>query len=123
MSSVKYSPSHEWIAIEGTLGTVGITKYAGKELGEIVYVQLPAVGAKFLMGEEIAVLESTKAAADIYAPISGEVIEINEVLQKDLSSLNQNPESAGWLFKMRIENVVEGCLLSLEEYQEMIASS
>ena len=120
---MKYTPSHEWIRVDQGIGTIGITKYAQQELGEVVYVQLPSVGDVFAMGDEIAVLESTKAAADIYSPATGEVIEINEALSKNPGFLNSSPEKDGWLFKIRISNLEEvGELLSEEEYGLMINS-
>lgn len=118
----KYSPSHEWIQIDGEIGTVGITKYAQEELGEIVYVQLPTLGKKISTGEEVAVLESTKAAADIYAPVSGEIVEVNTSLQENVSSLNKDPEQEGWLFKILLSNQEESILLNHDQYQEMICS-
>ena len=118
----RYSPSHEWIEIEGNLGTVGVTKYVKNEFGEIVYVELPLVGKKIVLGEEVAVLESTKAASDIYAPISGEITEINTALKEDLSLLNKDPEGSGWLFKMTLSSIEEenSLLLAQDQYEEMI---
>lgn len=117
----RYSPTHEWIKIEGNEGTVGITAYAQKELGEIVYAELPSVGDTFLVGEEIVVLESTKAAADIYSPVSGEVTEVNTALKTDLTSLNKDPETSGWLFKMNLSQDQEhSLLLEKDEYEKMI---
>lgn len=122
--TVKYSPSHEWIRIEGTQGTVGITRYAQGELGEIVHVELPIVGKKVRAGEEVAVLESTKAASDIYAPMAGEILEVNLLLKEghSIAKLNQDPEGEGWLFKMHIVPSEEECLLSEEQYIELIHS-
>ena len=121
----KYTPSHEWIEISGTQGIVGITNYAKGEFGDIVYIELPQVGKKVASGEEVVVLESTKAAADIYAPVSGEIVEVNASLQKDLSLLNQDPEGKGWLFKMTLFPVPggekESLLLNSSEYKEMIS--
>ena len=119
----KYTPSHEWIEIDGGQGLVGITNYAKGEFGDIVYIELPVVGKHVSSGEEIVVLESTKAAADIYAPVSGEIIEVNEALQKDLSFLNQDPEGKGWLFKMTLSprEEEESLLLNASEYQAMIS--
>ncbi len=121
MTTKKYTPSHEWIQIQGNEGIVGITQYAREELGDIVYVQLPSLGKKIALGEEVVVLESTKAAADIYAPLSGEVTEVNTLLQNDLTLLNAFPESQGWLFKMTLTSPEEtSILLDLPEYQKMI---
>lgn len=119
---IKYSLSHEWIQINEKKATVGITEYARKELGEIVYVELPVVGSKISFGEEVVVLESTKAAADIYSPSSGEVIEVNTLLQSDLTSLNNDPEGKGWLFKMTFSGVKEeeSLLLDRKQYEEMV---
>jgi glycine cleavage system H protein len=120
---MKYTPSHEWIKASGNTFTVGITDFAKEELGEVVYVQLPSVGKKFSMGEEIAILESTKAAADIYAPVSGEVVAVNEGLPKDLSLLNQSPEEKGWLFRMTVTNPEElDYLLTHDAYLAMLES-
>jgi glycine cleavage system H protein len=124
MSTKKYTPSHEWIEIQGKEGTIGITQYAKEELGEIVYVQLPSLGKQISLGEEVVVLESTKAAADLYAPLSGEVIEVNPILEKDLTLLNADPESQGWLFKISISAPDEAnILLDRAEYQKMIGKS
>jgi glycine cleavage system H protein len=119
----KYTPSHEWIEMSGSQGTVGITNYAKGEFGDIVYIQLPLIGKKVLSGEEVVVLESTKAAADIYSPVSGEIVEVNASLQNDLSLLNQDPEGKGWLFKMTLsqESEKESLLLNVSEYKEMIS--
>lgn len=120
---MEYTPSHEWVRIEGKFGFIGITKYAVKELGEIVYIQLPPVGKKITQGEEVVVLESTKAAADVYAPIAGVVIAHNEALLQDLAALNQDPETMGWLFQIELEEE-NPCsdFLTLEEYLAMIRS-
>lgn len=120
----KYSPSHEWIEIEGSQGVVGITKYAQGELGEVVYVELPLVGKKVEVGEEVVVLESTKAASDIYAPVSGEILEVNSALKEgqNISKLNQDPEGEGWLFKIRILPSDVECLLTENQYRELIHS-
>lgn len=120
---MKYTDSHEWIHLDQTLGTIGITAYAQKELGRIVYVELPQVGKQLKAGEEAVVLESTKAAADIYSPVSGEVVAINQKLKENPDLLNQSPESEGWLFKLRVEHPEElSTLLSKEQYQNVIDS-
>ncbi len=122
MTTKKYTPSHEWIQIDGKDGTVGITEYARGEFGEIIYVELPQVGKKVVCGEEIVVLESTKAATDIYAPVTGQITEINTDLQKDLTLLNKDPEGQGWLFKMTLTPIKEeeSLLLDRKQYEQMI---
>lgn len=118
---IKYTKSHEWIQIEQDIGTVGITDYAQKELGAIVFVELPAVGKNLVMEQEAAILESTKAAADIYSPVSGEVIEINMDLAKSPQLVNAFPEDMGWLFKIQLKDPKElESLLTKESYFEMI---
>lgn len=119
---MKYTDSHEWIQVEGNIGTVGITKYAQKELGNIVYVELPRVDSEFEVGDEIAVLESTKAAADIYAPISGKVIAINQNLKENIQLLNESPEEQGWLFKVVMTDPTELELLyDYKQYLELVS--
>jgi glycine cleavage system H protein len=114
---MKFSPTHEWIAIEGDTATVGITDYAQKELGDIVYVELPKIGQELRSGGEACVLESTKAAADVYAPASGTVIAVNDVLKTRVELLNQASESEGWLFKMVLKDPIElDRLLDREAY-------
>lgn len=118
---MKYTSSHEWVQIDQDVATVGITQYAQEELGNIVFVQLPPVGTKLVKGQEAVVLESTKAAADIYSPVSGEVIEKNALLENDPSLINTFPESQGWLFKLKnFESASLEGLLSQEEYEGMI---
>ena len=118
---MKFTQSHEWIQVSGEIGIVGITDYAQAELGQVVHIELPAVGKKVKAGEEVAVLESTKAAADVYAPVSGEVIEINQKLCDFAEQVNRSAEGDGWLFKIRIENPVELThLLDREAYRELI---
>lgn len=125
LSYKRYSPSHEWVVIEEREAVVGITRYAKEELGEIVYVEFPSIGAQVSLGEEVVVLESTKAAADLYAPLSGKIIEVNEALRTDLSRLNQDPEGSGWLFKMELVEgrIDETLLLDQAQYESMIQGS
>jgi len=118
---MKYTDSHEWISVQDGEGVVGISAYAQKELGEVVYVELPRVGAKVVKGEEMAVLESTKAAADIYAPVSGEIMAVNEKLKEDLAPLNHSPEKEGWICKIAPSNLSEETeLLSLAQYESLV---
>lgn len=117
---MKCTPSHEWISLQGEVGFVGITSHAQKELGEIVYLELPTVGDHVEMGEEVVVLESTKAAADIYSPVSGTVIAVNDQLKESLDSLNQSPEKEGWLFQIQPSSPKEfDDLLSKEDYEAL----
>lgn len=104
---MRYTETHEWIAIQGQDGVVGITPYAAKELGEIVYVELPKIGHFVKAKEEACVLESTKAAADVYSPVSGEVIEVNESLKEESQLVNSSPLEKGWLFKIRLHDLKE----------------
>lgn len=115
---MKFTDSHEWVKIEGDVATVGITSFAQKELGEIVYVELPRVGKQMQRGEEAAVLESTKAAADVYAPLSGEVIAINQELQTKIDKIHRSPEEEGWLFQLKLskKEEEEPYLLTHDQY-------
>lgn len=118
---MRYTPSHEWIEVKEGLGTVGITAHAQKELGEIVFVQLPKIGAVLRAGEEACVLESTKAAADIYAPVSGKVVAVNDEVGKNPQVLNKSPESAGWLFKVALADLKElEKLMERGAYQKLV---
>lgn len=106
---MKFTESHEWIETNATkdIGTVGVTHYAQKELGEIVYVELPGVGKQVKAAAEAAVLESTKAAADVYSPVSGTIVEINQQLSATPELVNNSPEKEGWLFKIKLSNPSE----------------
>lgn len=121
---LKYTSTHEWVRIEedGT-ATIGITEHAQEMLGDLVFVELPDLEREFRTGEECAVVESVKAASDVYAPISGEVIEINETLQDLPGTVNSDPYGDGWLFRLRVinEKEVEG-LLDADEYREQISA-
>ncbi|WP_017666278.1 glycine cleavage system protein GcvH [Porphyrobacter sp. AAP82] len=97
-----YTDEHEWIDVEDDVATVGITEYAQGQLGDIVFVELPEVGAMIEQGKDAAVVESVKAASDVYAPITGEVTETNAALEEDPSLVNSSPEDAGWFFRMTI---------------------
>lgn len=118
---MRFTESHEWIECKGKIGTVGITSYAQKELGEIVSIELPKVGAFFKAKQEASVLESTKAAADVYAPVSGKITAINEVLKKDPSIINKHAETSGWLFQIELSNPNElEHLMTETEYHSLI---
>ena len=100
--TVRFTKDHEWIRIEGDIGVVGITDYAQKQLGDIVYVELPAVGAKFAKGAQAAVVESVKAPSEVYAPAGGEVVAINGALADNPATVNSAPESGGWFYKIKL---------------------
>ncbi|MCZ8370136.1 MAG: glycine cleavage system protein GcvH [Porphyrobacter sp.] len=102
-----YTDEHEWIEVEGDIATVGITEYAQGQLGDIVFVELPEVGALIEQGKDAAVVESVKAASDVYAPITGEITEVNPALEEDPALVNSAPEDGGWFFKMTIADVGE----------------
>lgn len=107
MSGLKISEDHEWVSLDGDTATVGITDYAQNALGDVVFVELPEVGASFSKGDEIAVVESVKAASEIYAPVSGEITEINGALEDAPDKINQSPLDDGWLFKIKLGDTGE----------------
>jgi len=104
MAETKYTQDHEWIRIEGDVGTIGITHYAQEQLGDVVFVDLPAAGRKVAKGESVAVVESVKAASDIYAPVSGEVVESNTALADTPGDVNAEPMGKGWFFKLNLSD-------------------
>ena len=118
-SDSRYTKEHEWVRPEGDIGVVGITDHAQKELGDIVYVDLPKVGAQAQKGSVLGSVESVKAVSDVYAPVSGDVIEINELLSTAPEKLNDDPHGDAWLVKIRISNPAElDELLGAEDYQK-----
>mgnify|MGYP001502278492 CR=1 FL=1 len=117
----KYSKEHEWIEINGEVGTVGITNHAQESLGDVVFIELPELGKNVLKGDEISVVESVKAASDIYTPLDGEIIEINETLKDNAAIVNQDPENNGWIFKLKInDNSSFDKLMTLSEYENFL---
>jgi glycine cleavage system H protein len=121
MSIVKYTKDHEWVRVESDVAVVGITDYAQTQLGDIVYVELPEVGRKVQKGKEAAVVESVKAASEVYAPISGEVIAVNEALSGEPGRVNSDPMGGGWFMKLRIADAKElGDLLDEAAYSAFI---
>jgi glycine cleavage system H protein len=100
----RYTSDHEWVRLDGDIATVGISQYAQEQLGDIVYVELPEIGKTLKAGAEAAVVESVKAASEVYAPISGEVVEINDALADAPAKVNESPESAGWFLKLKVAN-------------------
>lgn len=117
---MRYTESHEWIEEGKNPRKVGITEHAQKELGDIVYVELPKVESVVKKGQEVAVLESTKAAADVYAPINGRIIEVNTKLKEDPSLLNHSPEKDGWIYTIEAEEKELENLLTEEKYRAMV---
>lgn len=102
---LKFTEDHEWLKLEGEVATIGITEHATVQLGDLVFVQLPDVGTKLAKGEGAAVVESVKAASDVFAPLAGEVVEVNASIVKDPSIVNADPQNAGWFFKMKLADV------------------
>jgi glycine cleavage system H protein len=118
---LKYTQTHEWIKIEGDIGTVGVTDFAQHEMGDIVFVDLPKVGLKLEKGKQACVVESVKSAFDIYSPVNGEVIEVNNSLSNDPAKINQDPYGEGWIFKIKISNPSEAnSLMSYSQYEEFL---
>ena len=107
MNTVKYTKDHEWARVDGADATVGITDYAQQQMGDVVYVELPEIGRKLQKGKEAAVVESTKAASEVYAPLSGEVIAINTALADDPARVNADAQGEGWFFKIRLADASE----------------
>jgi glycine cleavage system H protein len=105
--TIKYTPDHEWLKVDGDIATVGITHHAQDALGDVVFVDLPAVGATFSAKDIAGVVESVKAAADVYMPVNGEITEVNEALRADPALANTDPLGAGWFFKVKLANVAE----------------
>ena len=101
---LKFTDEHEWLAIDGDVATIGITTHAAEQLGDLVFVELPKVGAKLVKGEAAAVVESVKAASDVFAPVSGEVTEVNEAVIADPASVGTDPQGAGWLYRLRLDD-------------------
>jgi len=123
MSDHKFSEDHEWILVDGDSGTVGITNFAQEQLGDIVFVELPEVGKELTKGDEAAVIESVKAASELYAIVGGEVTEVNESLGDDPSQVNGDPMGNGWFFKMKIADAGElDGLMDETAYKEFTAS-
>tara|TARA_X000000368_G_C22828730_1_gene622365 strand:- start:421 stop:798 length:378 start_codon:yes stop_codon:yes gene_type:complete len=121
MKDRKYSKDHEWVFIENNIATVGITDHAQESLGDIVFVELPEIGKDVSSGNEVSVIESVKAASDIFTPIDGKIVETNNKLNDDASIINKDPENEGWIFKIEISNSKNlDDLMSLEQYNEFL---
>ncbi len=121
MTETRYTKDHEWVRIDGAVATVGITAYAAEQLGDVVFVELPKVGKAVEKGGEAAVVESVKAASEVYAPISGEVIEVNATLEGEPATVNADATGAGWFMKLKIKNAAElKDLMTESEYRDYV---
>jgi glycine cleavage system H protein len=121
--STRYTKDHEYVRIEGDTGTVGITDYAQQQLGDVVYVELPTVGKAVSKGGEAAVVESVKAASEVYAPVSGEVVAVNDELEGAPGTINEDPAGRGWFMKIKLQDQGElDALMTEEQYQDFLKS-
>lgn len=123
MSNMFYTQDHEYIRLDGDVATVGISDYAQQQLGDVVFVELPAAGKNFKAGEQAAVVESVKAASEVYSPVSGEIVEINGELEGEPGKVNADPAGAGWFFKIKLANRDElGRLMDDAAYETFVKS-
>jgi len=121
MSALRYTRDHEWVRIDGDLAVVGISDYAQSQLGDVVYVELPEIGRLVEQGKEAAVVESVKAASEVYAPVSGEVVEVNEALAADPARVNADPTGEGWFIKLRLDDPKQlDTLMDEEAYKRFV---
>ena len=119
MSEVKFSKEHEWVTVNGDVATIGITKHAAEQLGDIVFTELPDKGSNIEKNSTAGVVESTKAASDVYTPISGEVVDVNQLIIDDPSKINSDPEGSAWFFKLKIKDESElTTLMNKDEYEK-----
>jgi glycine cleavage system H protein len=117
----RYARSHEYVHVEGDIGTIGITDYAQKELGDVVFVELPQVGSQLEMGDELGSIESVKAVSELFSPVGGEVVEVNEALADKPELVNTDPWGDGWMIRIRLADATEvDELMSAEEYEEFV---
>ena len=128
-AELRYTPEHEWVSLDGTMASIGITEYAAQQLGDVVYVSLPAPGTAVTAGEPCGEVESVKSVSDLYSPVDGEVAEINAELEDDPSLVNAEPYAAGWMFRVQVpqdgngEPALPADLLSAAEYDELTPSA
>ena len=121
-ANLKYTKDHEWIRVEGEIGYIGITDYAQGELGDIVFVELPAAGKKVEYGQSFGTVEAVKAVSDLFAPVTGEVLEVNKKIHDSPELVNKDPYDQGWMIKVKIEKPAElGNLLDVEAYKKLVA--
>ena len=124
MSEVKFSKEHEWIKLEGEVATIGITKHATEMLGDIVFAELPEKGSNVEKDGTAGVVESTKSASDVYTPVSGEVVDINQMIVDDPAKINEDPENTAWFFKLKMKDLSEmDSLMNKEEYDKFAKES
>ena len=124
MSEVKFSKEHEWIKLEGEIATIGITKHATEMLGDIVFAELPDIGSSVEKDGTAGVVESTKAASDVYTPVSGEVVDTNQMIVDDPAKINEDPEGAAWFFKLKMKDMSEmDSLMNKDEYDKFAKES
>lgn len=122
MAEIKYANSHEYIRVDGDVGTVGISNYAQEQLGDVVFVELPETGKKFAKGDEAAVVESVKAASEVYAPVSGEIVEANNDLEANPGLVNEDPEGGAWFMKIKISDKSElDGMMDADAYAKFVA--
>jgi glycine cleavage system H protein len=123
MSTVRFTKDHEWISVDGDIGTVGITEYAQSQLGDVVYVELPETGKQVTKSGEAAVVESVKAASEIYAPVGGEVVAVNDTLEAAPATVNEDAQGRGWFLKLKIRDAAElEELMTEAQYKEFLAT-
>ncbi|MBI5464406.1 MAG: glycine cleavage system protein GcvH [Ignavibacteriales bacterium] len=120
-TNLKYTKDHEWILVEGGVGTVGITEFAQSELGDIVYVELPSMGKTVEQGKSFGTIEAVKAVSDLFSPVSGEVVQVNKAVQDQPETVNKDPYGAGWLVKVKLSNAAQiSALMDAAAYQALI---
>jgi len=122
MSDRLYTKDHEWVDVDGDIATVGISEHAQEQLGDVVFVELPEVGRAVIQNEDVAVVESVKAASEVYAPLTGEIVEVNEMLTEDPAQVNADPYGEGWFMRIRIDETSElDELMDEEAYKDFLA--
>jgi len=123
MSTIRFTRDHEWIRLDGDIATVGITDYAQQQLGDVVYVELPEPGRRIARSGEAAVVESVKAASEVYAPASGEVVEVNDALEAAPATVNEDAQGRGWFLKLRLDNAAElEELMTEDQYRDFLTT-
>lgn len=121
MSNLRFSEEHEWVSVDGDVATVGISNFAQEQLGDVVFVELPEIGRAVNRGDEVAVVESVKAASEIYTPLTGEIVEVNGALANEPAMVNESPEADGWFFRLRMSDAGEvNELMDAAAYQTFI---